>query len=499
MLMLNAVVPALLWLWICWHLHSEWSLTAQYNYGWAVPFLSLFLFWLRWQQRPPPAAPRRHELFRWSILAALLPVRIVEEANPDWRLLGWCLALLVVAYSAVVLLETGSRPWLRHFAFPICFPLVAVPWLVQVENAVIQAMTHAVAYGAVEIAGWSGIGAYQIGNIIQLSNGSVGVDEACSGVKTLQAGIMVALFFGELLRLPATRRVMLVLAGCGWVFACNIVRAATLMMIAARRDLPEMARWHDLVGSAVLVLGMAGLIALAFALQKEERAAPEATILASPRASLNRFSTFAALAWLVAIFAVTEIWYRAHERHLVDQPAWEAQWPLTEANAAPIAEATAAILRYDEGSSAIWKDREASQWWGFFARWKPRRTALQLVRSHSPEICLPAAGRTFLGERMPVEVVDGEISLRFRSYEFTQGELPLFVFVVTEEDKHAAEDVDRAIDWTTQGRIRAAWHGERNLGQRLLELAVIGPRDFAQARAALAETARQVVRTTATR
>ena len=30
----------------------QWSAFAEYNYGWAIPFLCLYLFWERWPQRP---------------------------------------------------------------------------------------------------------------------------------------------------------------------------------------------------------------------------------------------------------------------------------------------------------------------------------------------------------------------------------------------------------------------------------------------------------------
>ncbi|MDQ6766051.1 MAG: exosortase, partial [Verrucomicrobiota bacterium] len=94
-------MPALLWLWVGWHLHDEWSLNAQYNYGWVVPVLALLLWYLRWQDAPP-VAPEDARSLRWlqrGILLVLLPVRVIEEANPDWRFLGWFLAILVVLFS----------------------------------------------------------------------------------------------------------------------------------------------------------------------------------------------------------------------------------------------------------------------------------------------------------------------------------------------------------------------------------------------------------------
>jgi len=212
--------------------------------------------------------------------------------------------------------------------------------------------------------------------------------------------------------------------------------------------------------------------------------------------------TALAVAWLVMIFVATELWYRSHERELIAAPAWRARWPTQNATfrPMPIAETTRAILRYDEASSAAWEDPRAVVWWSFFARWRPQRTALQLVRSHSPEICLPAAGRTFVQERPPIIVETEALPLRFRVYEFEQRDRPLFVFVCIQEDKISqARAPLQANEWTARGRVRAAWTGQRNLGQRLLEIAVTGFDDFLRAREALAATVEAVVEKEATK
>ncbi|MBV9657778.1 MAG: archaeosortase/exosortase family protein, partial [Verrucomicrobia bacterium] len=47
-----------MWGTLCRHLGSEWSINEQYQYGWFVPFFSLYLFWVRWQERPAPAPLR---------------------------------------------------------------------------------------------------------------------------------------------------------------------------------------------------------------------------------------------------------------------------------------------------------------------------------------------------------------------------------------------------------------------------------------------------------
>lgn len=495
------IMSAALWLWLFFHLQVEWSLNPQYNYGWAVPFLALLLFYFRWQRRPPPDASLRNRGAiagaMWLILAALLPIRVIEEANADWRLLSWLLALSVIAFSLLSVTQAGGIGWLKHFAFPICFPLAAVPWPVPFENAVVQMMMRAVAYVAVEIAGWLGVGAYQLGNVIQLRNGFVGVDEACSGVKTLQAGIMVALVLGEMLRLSGRKHIALVLVGCAWVFVCNVFRATALVLVAANSGLETLGRWHDLIGTAALLCGMAGMLGLAWLWRREPEAAPGLTKPPAVREAL--VPQLIALAWLAAVFAGTEIWYRSHERQLIERPRWQASWPSGNDTVTPlpIPETTRVILHYDEAKSAVWEEPRGVRWWAFFARWKPQRAALQLVRSHSPEICLPAIGRNFRMARPDLNLRAGSAPLDFRSYEFEQNGRPLFVFVCIQEDKRVASSAADSEEWNVRGRLRAAFNGKRNLGQRLLEIAVSGVDDFAQATEAVSKTVNEIVKTEA--
>src|SRR5437588_9647316 len=81
-----------LWFVLCRHSSGEWSVNEQYNYGWFVPFFTLLLFWLRWEDRPEPEtrdqrtkARTQSEEFRISAVAVaigclllLLPLRLFE-------------------------------------------------------------------------------------------------------------------------------------------------------------------------------------------------------------------------------------------------------------------------------------------------------------------------------------------------------------------------------------------------------------------------------------
>src|SRR5215831_8366166 len=202
-------VFALVWIELISRLRFEWSINPQYGYGWIVPFLAGYSFWRRYKNAPIPSLVHKRIVPCLLIIAAallLLPVRLVQEANPDWRLLSWIMALSAGVITASGVYWAGGMNWLRHFAFPIAFFLVAVPWPTSVEQFVVQGLMRLDALIDVQMLHAIGIHAVQFGNVIQLGNGYVGIDEACTGIRSLQATFMVALFLGELYDFTVTRR-----------------------------------------------------------------------------------------------------------------------------------------------------------------------------------------------------------------------------------------------------------------------------------------------------
>src|ERR1700751_3479001 len=101
-----------LWLVCCRHLSAEWSYNEQYSYGWFVPFFALYLFWLRWEDRPEPWAAGKTPGTRLLSLAIafaivglflLLPVRLIEMANPDWRPISWLHTFVAVGLTLLLI------------------------------------------------------------------------------------------------------------------------------------------------------------------------------------------------------------------------------------------------------------------------------------------------------------------------------------------------------------------------------------------------------------
>jgi exosortase len=515
------VALAALWFVLCRHLSGEWSVNEQYSYGWFVPFFAAFLFWLRWEDRPA-AGRRKAEGGRWKWIAVavgltalviLFPVRLFEVANPDWRPLGWLHTVAVVALTLLVIWLAGGKPWLRHFAFPACFFFVAVPWVTPIEQPIVQGLMRSVAAVATEVLTLCGIPAQLEGSLIRVNSGLVGVNEACSGVRSLQTSIMIGLLFGELKRLSVLRRFGLLLGALAIAIVANFIRAFFLVWIAATRDISAVAEWHDFAGYAIVGAVFLGSLGLSALLGKGGRRKAEGGKPPASRFILHPSSFILSLAWLVAVELGVEGWYRGHEKNLVAHGLWSVHPPEKASGFREIKidENVRQMLRFDIGREVMWKTNSAvgaapsATNYIFFFRWNAGSASVLPARSHRPEICLPNIGWTLVADLGTKSYPGaGEISIVARHVSFRQstGNVVAHTFFCLQEDKvHPNEqrpDLEGEgvqPEWSVQARVRVVRDGIRNLGQQVMETILISSpaMDDESAEARFQELVREVV------
>jgi len=493
-----------LWLLLINHLRIEWTLNPQYGYGWALPFLCLYLIWKKCINLQPAAAPISQPPAAGSyyllILLALLyaPTHLIEEANPEWRLVSWALAIDVVGFTLLLIYFSLGLVWLKRLAFPIAYFLVAVPWPTVVEGPVIQGLTRADAGATVELMGWLGIPAMAHGNVIEVATGEVGIDEACSGIRSFQATLMISLFLGELYQLTFPRRLTLVLGGFALSFLFNLARMSVLVWVAAHHGIAAIAQWHDPTGVTILLACFFALWGLGTWLAR--RKIPEQSAMATETTAnivQPNQQLMPLLVVLVAWFAVVEIsveaWYRWHELRLPAAAQWTMAWPTNNPTFKTLVlpDRTRQILRYDEGRSVTWIMDDLA-WQAVFLRWNPGRTAVHLAQNHTPEICMTSAGHPLktISERTWF-AADG-LRLPFIVYTITDTPTPVYVFYCLWDDRTSAQGRGTlALNYGS--RLVPVLAGLRNPGQRSLEIALTGNLDAAQAEAAFQHQLQKII------
>jgi len=511
-----------LWGLLIHHLQVEWSVNTQYTYGWAVPCLAAYLLWRKWPeircQRTAVHRPGLALVLCGLLALAYAPTRLVEQANPDWRLMSWALALEVAGLTLLLVHAALGRRVLAAAAFPILFCLVAVPWPIPlVEQPLIQSLTRLDTAVCAEFFGWLGIPVIPHGNVIELSCGMVGIDEACSGIRSFQATLMIALFLGEYYRLQWPRRAGLVLAGFSLSIVFNLARMILLVWVAAHHGVPAIAAWHDPAGVTILLGCFLGLWLLGSWLGKKRRAEPlkaaarknkiqnpppaDAPPQSGSGAALHpqpvstpvlRFALGLTM-WLVLVEFSVQGWYAWHAARVPAAPQWTVAWPTNAPGfkAQPVADVARQILRFDEGGGAAW-EAAGCQWSAVFLRWNPGRAAIHLAQNHTPDVCLTAAGHTLKSISPQTLLEVNGFHLPFSINQVMDSPQPLYVFYCLWDDRATHQGFDTR-SLTHANRLAPVWSGRRNPGQRSLEILLLGPESAAAAQAAVQAQLEKIV------
>ena len=490
----------LLWLALVARLRFEWDVNPQYGYGWTVPFLAAFVFWRRLRNAPEAERPLNvliPAILMIAAAAVLIPVRLIQEANPDWRILSWTMALAVIGISAAGLYIAGGLRWVRHFAFPILFILVAVPWPTQFEQAVIQGLMRAVASINVEVLNAIGISAVQMGNVIEVSSGFVGIAEACTGVRSLQSTFMVSLFLGEFYQFGIFRRIVLVIAGAVLAFVCNLIRTFLLVWVAESKGLEAIHSWHDPAGLTILFACMFGLWGLSMLMGGSSSVAPSAAS-AHARGPLQipRVALICLLALTVTAEAATQAWYGMHEARAAKVVPWNVAWPkdAKDWKEVPVTPEAQELLRYNEGGGGSWTGADGKLWTMYFFEWLPGRTAGLFIKNHRPDVCLPASGMTLRsGPENKLIEVNG-VTLPIRAYVFASGATLLHVYYCYWDGSPPESAPQDQENWTAGGRMDAVKRGKRDVGTQMLEVVAQGYENEEQAERAVRQQLAQIVK-----
>jgi len=208
-------------------------------------------------------------LIAWRQRAALrdLPVR------PDGRgLAAIALACLMYVtgklgaeffltrFSLIVLLAglvwTFSGPaHLRRLAFPLLLLASTVPLPVLVYNRLAGPLQLLASAVSTELAQSLGISVYRDGNIIHLASTSLGVAEACSGLRSASSLAVGALLLCYVDLRSTGARVLLLLLALPVAVLCNVIRVTGTALLAERDPMLGTGFYHGFSGWLVFLCG----------------------------------------------------------------------------------------------------------------------------------------------------------------------------------------------------------------------------------------------------
>lgn len=443
------VLPALLaflWIWAVTICSGFWSNDDNYSYGFVVPALVLLYLWRRFGTLPESfwpglsaqgvRGPRLHALLLALPALAMFPVEVYRNEYHQSGMVLWAINGSAVALTLAAFWWTGGLPLLRIGAFPVLFFLTAVPWPDRIAHPLQQNLMIGVAQVVTEVLLWLGIPVEAgSGAVLKLSKGSVGIVEACSGIRSLQSGLMLSLAIGELLLLSTARRMVLVTLTMVFALVSNFIRTFTLCWIMEKDGPGAMEKAHDWVGN----IAMYSFYVVIWLLGKWIAAGSTAGDVWPSARAKDAPARLRALRWdrvpdlrpflgvMLACFAAVHVWYFILARNAKPQrePYFTARnEPGSGVHKNVFDESVWAQLRASAGESLRLTNRAAP--FGFADAyhlfWKPSPESKRAL-GHRPDSCMPGSGWKQVGGVGVTNVVVDGVPLRFYVFRFDRSDV----------------------------------------------------------------------------
>ncbi len=471
-LWVSALLAAAFWLVGFWELHFEWAINEQYNYGFFVPFLALYLLYLRWEDKPALGTPSPLPLgFALSVGTLLTyAVALFFLGNIDWRPLHFTQAFVAASISLLLLYKIGGWRWVCHFGFPVLFIWIALPWPRFAEKLLINGLMDTVAFATVDFLNICGIYANQQGSVIMLGSGAVNVAEACSGVRSFQSTLMGGLFLGELFRIQWGLRGVLIILSCGCALLFNVLRTLGLTYIANIKGPEVLGEWHDPAGYFVFAASFSLLFCFALFFKRFAKVVkPEHATSSISTDGISKTLAYPFILLVALALPCAYGWYAYRSKDVQLQPLWTLNWQAgaPDVKLKPLDQAVLGVLMCDESTKAEWESFDGGSWVAYYMQWNSAETG-QIGGLHSPGNCLPAVGWQLLEKGHPIPWEKDGVRLIICPFAFTLHDEHIFVFDVQWDpsgyDYSATDGLRRYKD-----RFLDVWQGNRKNHKRTLE------------------------------
>lgn len=412
------------------HLWPEWSHDADLSHGFMAPAACALLVYLC----PRPAADetlsgRAATALAAGFCAAALAVLWMAglfALSLDWTspLVDFALACSLALLGCGAVAAFADRRVARVPFGWACLAAAALwPLSSPIPPGTYSRLTSGlqlwVTGGVVHSLGLLGVPAHREGNIIELARGTVGIEEACSGVRSLVACVFAGVLLSAALARRPWARVLIIALSAPLALAMNFIRSLTLTLLVGAGVRIEGA-WHDLTGYSILALTAAVLVLVAVALDRCPAARAQGAgagagagsrpgAFPGPQAVL--LCALALVGATLAVFAANTYSPARSQAAAPDLlallPASAAGW---DVRATPGLYRFAGTLRTDNLAQRTYaretpagRDQVAI----YLAYWPAGQASVGLVESHTPDACWPGSGwvaRPVADPRVALEV-----------------------------------------------------------------------------------------------
>jgi exosortase len=243
-------------------LARDWWQEPSLSYGMLLPPMAFYFAWMeRAQLIALPAHPTRNGLWLVGLSSLLFVFGKLSATEYFYRL------SLVVCLAGLIWTAWGSAG-LTVLARPLVLLGAMVPPPALIMDRLSLPLRLLASDWSTVIAQGMGVTVNRDGNIINLANISLGVEDACSGLNSLLAMMVTALLLSFISCPAVWGRFLLVAFAIPLAVFFNILRIAGTAVIADYQPDVAMGFYHMFSGWAVFVAGALSLWTVAKAVER---------------------------------------------------------------------------------------------------------------------------------------------------------------------------------------------------------------------------------------
>lgn len=257
------VLVGILYTGILEKLVKQWSDDPNFSHGFIVPLFSAYVIWH--QRKVLAAVPLKPSWWGLLVVGLSMMMLVVGTMGAELFLSRSSLLFLL---AGVVICHLGWA-YFRALIFPwaVLFLMIPIPAIIM--NQVTLPLQFLASNLASSLLALLGVPVLQNGNVIQLSNMSLEVVEACSGIRSLTSLVTLAIMYGYLLERRVTIRVLLAIAAVPIAVLTNGLRIMGTGLTGLYWD-PDKAQgfFHEFSGWVIFILSMIVLFLVHAALRR---------------------------------------------------------------------------------------------------------------------------------------------------------------------------------------------------------------------------------------
>jgi len=413
-----AAVISLLWAGgsLFFRISLWWNEASYYTHGWAVPLLALVLL----VNRSSDWSVQQDRVFNpWIVIGVslfiFLPARMIAEPDPFWRIPLWIETLSFCFITGSFLYYSKLRIAWQAWALTSLYLFTSLPWPAGLETKVVHGLTQLVSQFTAECLLLLGYPAVLSQGAILVDQEMISINQACSGIRSLQNLLSLSVFLSIYFRFDWARFVFVVfIAGISTLFF-NFLRALTLSYVSLDYGSVILSEWHDFIGNSFVILSMGAVGLVAWLLRTSSANINKDADTLAERTGLKykRATSFAFLFALGMPHLFTFVWFSL----LVPKPPgflWEVD---LGSSAEPIETGIHDVLQFDYG--AKYKFLENPGKWAeviHFGYHQDSAAASLCSRNHPPDHCMGYTGIEIVDSHAEITYFHNGSSLIFRHY-----------------------------------------------------------------------------------